>query len=159
MNNSNFATTTYDGDAMDIDTPSTNGSQTPRSGRRPDHSRNALIPITRHVFRVPINFHRMDSPATDLQVLSFIQRAVRSELGSSNTAVFPDVTPLGERRAHLMIMIGTEHRDRMRALNEVSRRLEIMIQMSEDGLGWLNPLPYHHPHFRVQLLRGRRLGR
>lgn len=159
MLSSKFATTTDNGDAMDIDTPPSASHRPPLPPQGPSRPHPRPNIITRHVFYVPIMIRGMSTPPTDLKVLYHALDVIHSDLAAGDIRNIPNSLAPGARQNHLMILIGLAHSDRMRALGTISRRLGTMIQMCEDELGWLNNLPYSHPNFEVQFLRGFVRGR
>lgn len=160
MQESNWATTTYNGDAMDID--SGVPLQAPRRGR---HSSNPSsyrasrqrARVTRHVFFIPVSFN-VPSP-TDLDIIRAVRWSINRISNAGNIYTIAENLDPENRFPHVRIMLGAEHDNRELALLSAVRRLGLMMDMIQDGLGWLHELPYHHLHFQVELVRSRGMRR
>ncbi|KAJ5350740.1 hypothetical protein N7541_008467 [Penicillium brevicompactum] len=154
MQSSNWATTTHDGDAMDIDSGAPPSA--PRGPRR--QTQNAPVQranrqyrrVTRHVFYIPVTFN-VTFPS-DMVVVGEARSSI-SRMFNAGTAHTIAATFSPENRIpHVMIALSANHDNRERALSSVFRRLGQMLDMMQDGLGWLHPLPYRHPHFKVEVV-------
>lgn len=155
MQSSNWATTTHNGDAMDIDSGAPPSA--PRGPRRqtqdtPTQRANRQYRrVTRHVFYIPVTFN-VTSPS-DMVIVgearANISRMFNAGTAHTIAATFPPENGI----PHVMIALSAKHDIRERALSSIFRRLGLMLDMMQDGLGWLHPLPYRHPYFKVELIR------
>lgn len=154
MNASRYATTAHNGDAMDIDVespvyirPSYPGNQ--RSLPTPGQPHE---PIS-HLFYIPLQVTSTRMSELDIlcSACTYLFNRQHSDTHISQSL------PVGTGVPHLYIRIDTQQNDRDDALEIASRRLGLMLEMTQDGLGWIS-LPYRHSTFEVKFIRNRYQG-
>lgn len=111
----------------------------------PEHHPDYMV--YHHVFYFPVP----RGVFNDHVYLSAARIYLRGAIGQSNCNSLSEL-PHWSLLNHLFVLIATDNTNREEALEAVSHRLAMMIEMIEDGEGWFSGLPYIHDNFQVRLI-------